>query len=102
MNIDKNHPLSFERLKISQNLEELMKDSEATRLLLRKIYGDPDASPPILGYDARLKKLEELENIRDKTKKELIKLAVGSVTIALGGAILWVAAAVKAAFIRGH
>ena len=99
MSIDKNNPLSFERLKISERLESLEKDGEATRLLLRKIYGDPDVNPPILGYEARLRKLEIVENDREQAKKNLIKMAVGSITIALGGAIIWVFDVVRAAFI---
>lgn len=66
------------------------------------ITGDPMSSPPIKGCHDRLTKLEEEDQVRDKTKDTIIQTAVGSAAIAIGGALIWIAVAIKAAFMKGH
>ena len=83
---------------------------EEVRILLGRvsiaIFGDAMANPPIEGYHARLERLEKEINDQKQEKKDsrtnAINLAVGSAAIAIGGAVCWVAVAVKEAFMKGH
>lgn len=83
---------------------------EEVRILLKNVsvavFGDPMANPPLEGYQHRLKRIEDKidleEKDRQKNKDNMISLAVGSLAIALGGAIIWVCIAIKEAFFRGH
>lgn len=83
---------------------------EEVRVLLDQVsvavFGDPMAQPPVEGYHARLKRIEE-ERYEEKKDKQNIKdnainLAVGSAAIAVGGAICWIVVAIKEAFLKGH
>lgn len=65
------------------------------------IYGDKMAYPQIDGMDARLKKLEAVEDTRIFARKEMVKIAVGSMTLAIGGAVIWVFNVITDAFRRG-
>lgn len=67
-----------------------------------KIYGDYDAEPPRLGIDKRLEVLERVEMTREQTKNGMLKIAVGSLTMAVGGAVIWVLTALRDAFIKPH
>lgn len=100
---ERDNTLDLEKLKISERLESIEKsfkvESEMNRALIRKIYGDPDANPPIKGYEARLQALEKIEDDREKTKERLLQMAVGSLTIAIGGAVIWIFIVLKTAFI---
>lgn len=66
-----------------------------------KVYGDPKTIPPIIGLEDRLDNLEKIENGRLKQREGMIKIAVGSMTTAIGGAIIWLFIVIKEAFIKG-
>lgn len=94
---------------IGQHIEDETKQREEVSILLGKlsllILGDATIYPPVRGiieiYDARLKVLEEVEKNRKINKETMIKMATGSITIAVGGAVIWFFNVVKVAFIRG-
>ena len=95
---DRNNSLDLEKQKIAERLSELEK---TVGRAFNKLYGDPQANPPIPSLEARLKELEIIESNRDKNRQTLIKTALGSVTIAVGAMVLWIFTVVKDAFI-GH
>lgn len=92
--------------KIKKYVEEGEKSRAELRVLVQKMhlkyYGDPDANPPVKGFDDRLCKLERVESERIKSKEYILKLTAGSLTVAIGGAVLWVCKAVQDAFLKGH
>ncbi len=65
-----------------------------------KMYGNPEMG--IEGYEERLRKLEIVESERIKSKETIFKMAVGSLTVGIGGAVIWVGQAIRDAFIKGH
>ncbi len=67
-----------------------------------KVYGDDDSNPPKLGLDGRVKSLEGSEEKRSIIGKGFLKIAVGSLTTAIGGAVIWSFLALKEAFTKGH
>lgn len=80
--------------------QRIIEGNEIFAQLKLKIYGDNEANPPIPGIDARLIKLEAIETNRLQLKKEFLKLAIGSFTIALGGVIVWIFNIFKGAFTK--
>lgn len=95
---------------IGRHIEDQAVQREEVRVLLGKVslavFGDPTARPPIKGHQDRLEKLEKIEEDRikeeTKNKDNAVALAVGSAAIAIGGALIWVAVAIKEAFMKGH
>jgi hypothetical protein len=67
-----------------------------------RIYGDLDANPPFEGYEQRIKTLETAEGNRIKNRDNVLKMAIGSVTIAIGSILWWIFGVLKDAFTRGH
>ena len=67
-----------------------------------RIYGNNEIDPPVEGHETRLRRLELVEESRLKNKREMLNLAIGSFTIAVGGVILWILSALKVMFIKGH
>lgn len=90
---------------IKAHIDEEQTSREESRILLGKVsiilFGDQTASPPIKGrlaeYDERIRELEKVDRERIKNKDSVIKMAVGSATIALGGAVIWLANVIKEA-----
>lgn len=110
-------PESPEKIDLRQSIKTIIKyieEGNTTRKPLvevvwkmhTNIYGDPDANPPIKGFEERVKDLEDKEKIRtnadNTTRNSLLKLAVGSLTMMVGSGLLWVFITLKAAFVKGH
>ncbi len=109
MNNDPNFPqLKKDLIDRVKAIEDYISDGIKTREeILRqlskmhyKIYGDDDANPPKVGFDDRLKLLESVEADRIKLKNSALKLAVGSMTMAVGGAMIWIFNVLRDGFIR--
>lgn len=103
----KDNDLTLEKLNIAARLVDVEKAITTTNELNRKLtlamYGDPTTDPPIRGINERVKYLEGIEAGRDKAKENMIKMAVGSFTMALGGFIIWVFLTLKDGFLgKGH
>lgn len=90
-------------------IESFIEDGEKQRIDIQKtlrdintkLNGDYIIYPPIIGHEQRLINLEKVENDRIKNKEGLIKLATGSITIAVGGAVIWIFNVLKDAFTKG-
>lgn len=95
---DRHNQLDLEKQKIAERLGDLEK---TVARAFTRVYGDPDANPPVPSYEERIKELEKEKNLRERNKDTLIKTALGSVTIAVGAIVLWVFTVLKDAFI-GH
>lgn len=67
-----------------------------------KVYGDEDANPPIEGFDDRLKRLEVERKDRGVVRDGFLTVAVGSFTMAVGAAMIWMFTTLKEAFTKGH
>ena len=93
---ERNNSLDLEKQRIGARLADLEK---TVARAFNKIYGDPEANPPVLSLDERLKQLEKIENNREENKKTLVKTALGSVTIAVGAIVLWIFTVLREAFI---
>lgn len=97
----------IERIVIIENyIKEGVKTRESILELLTKlntkIYGSDDTDPPKIGMEARLKALENTEQGRNKLKHSFLKVAVGSLTMAVGAMVIWVFNVVRDAFIKPH
>jgi len=97
MQADRHNQLDLAKQKIAARLADL--ERTVARAFI-KVYGDPDANPPVPSYEQRIKELEKLEKNREKNKDILIKTALGSVTIAVGAIVLWVFTVLRDAFIK--
>ena len=95
---ERHNPLDLEKQKVADRLGDL---ERTVVRAFNKLYGDPEANPPVPSLEQRLNYLESLEKGREKNKEYLIKMALGSVTIAIGAIVLWIITVLKNAFI-GH
>lgn len=84
---------TLEKLKISDKLDTIILNQEKFH---KQIWGDPEKG--ITGLDARVIILEQDKASRINIKKEAAKMVIGSMTIAIGGAIVWIGVAIKTAF----
>lgn len=64
------------------------------------ITGDPTANPPLKGINERVNALEDVEKMRIKNKDTAINMATGSIAIAVGSVVIWLATVIKEAFIK--
>jgi hypothetical protein len=97
MQSERHNPLDLEKQRIGERLGELEK---TVARAFNKLYGDPDANPPVPSMDARIKQLESVEKAREETKKTLVNGIIGSATIALGAIVLWIITVIRDAFIK--
>ncbi len=65
----------------------------------KRMNGDYLVNPPVLGHEQRLMSLEKVDADRLKNKEVILKMAIGSFTIAVGGAVMWIFVVLKDAFI---
>ena len=90
--------------KIELFVDDGVKFREEMRIMMTKmavkIYGDDDANPPVVGMHDRIKVLEGEHKERMETKKSLLKVAVGALTMAVGAAVLWIWGVLHDAFIK--
>jgi hypothetical protein len=91
---------------IDEHIKNEYVQREEVRVLIGKVsamvFGDASANPPIIGFHERLNRLESVERDRIKTKDNVITMAVGSMTIAIGGAVIWIACVLREAFVKPH
>ena len=98
---ERNKDLDLEKQRVVSRLESLENTiKESNDRLYVKIYGDPEANPPIEGIEIRLKRIESLEAGREKNKQTLIQTSLGAVTIAVGAIVLWIITVLRNAFIH--
>ena len=84
-----------------EQIKKYMQDgNELHRQIRVKIYGNPETNPPILGIDQRLRSLESIEQERVKRTEWSLKIAAGSITVGIGGAMIWIFNVLRDAFIK--
>lgn len=119
MNDDK---LTLEKLKLNERMTSIesyvidglkmrseFKDT-LTEVSLRlknvelQIHGDSTGSSKYVrdGINRRVDYLEQINHTGEEIKKNFFKVAVGSITLAIGGALVWIFDVVRQAFIKSH
>lgn len=91
-----------------EKIEDFIKESAARREEYQRIMKNIDVKlngdyliyPPLRGHEQRILDLEKVESERIKTRDWAVKTATGSITIAVGGAVIWIFNVLKDAFIK--
>lgn len=90
--------------RIEKFIKEESSSREETQKILRNINlrlnGDYMIYPPVKGHEQRIIDLEKVEINRIENKKLWQKTATGAVTIAVGGAMIWICDVLRDAFIK--
>jgi len=77
---------------------------DTLRIITTKINGDYMIYPPVLGHDQRILNLEKIEEQRatntKNNKETAVNMATGTITIAVGGAVIWIFNVLREAFIK--
>lgn len=85
---------------IAEGNEQRKHITQTLEIINKRMNGDFDVIPPKDGHEQRISELEKEHKERKETKESFMKVAVGSLTMAIGGAVIWIFIAIKDAVIK--